>query len=45
MCKNRTKKEINPGDVDEGKKIDLFAESFLWSKPGNKNCVVKCGGH
>lgn len=39
LCKNRAKKEINPGDVDEGKKIDLFAKSFLWSKPGNENVL------
>lgn len=39
LCKSRTKKKINPGDVDGGKKIDLFAESFLWSKPGNENVL------
>lgn len=39
LCKSRTKIEINPGDVDERKKIDLFAESFLWTKPGNENVL------
>lgn len=39
LCKSRTKIERNLGDVDEGKKTDLFAESFLWTKPGNENVL------